>query len=214
MPKSMPRNYSIIAPVYDQLFHRPLSEGHHKVGSLLEEVLSPKARVLEVGVGSGLTFGHLPAEVDYVGIDINERMLTVARKKVKLHPGKKIELQVMDVQKMNFENESFDMVIAPSVITAIESPIIGIQEMMRVTKTGGYLVIIAHLENRASPGSRSLRLFNWLTKKFVGFRMDIDSNIFDQFKELELIEKAAVNRVLGFPLSTFLVFKKIRLSVH
>ena len=82
MSKNAPRDYSLIAPLYDQIFQRFLSQGHVEIGQLLKKVKNKRGiKVLEVGVGSGLSLSHLPSAIDYKGIDINEKMLIRARKK-------------------------------------------------------------------------------------------------------------------------------------
>lgn len=206
----IPRDYSFIAPIYDHVFNRPLSEGHKRIGSLLRTKRPAKEmKVLEVGVGSGLTLEHLPNSIKFTGIDINEKMLTLAHEKAKKYKRKNISLSIMDAQKMSFRTNSFDMVVAASVISAVKDPAQTMKEMIRVTKKGGKIAIITNVRNDQSFKSQIVKGFDPLTKKFLGFRTDIDSEFFQKFKEIRMIEKENVNNLFGFPLSSFLLFEKI-----
>lgn len=206
----IPRDYSFIAPIYDHVFNKPLSEGHKRIGSLLRTKKPVKEmKVLEVGVGSGLTLEHLPNSIKFTGIDINEKMLTFAHEKAKKYKRKNITLTIMDAQKMSFRTNSFDMVVAASVISAVKDPTLTMKEMIRVTKKGGKIAIITNVRNNQSLKSQIVKGFDPLTKKFLGFRTDIDSEFFHKFKELRMIEKENVNNLFGFPLSSFILFEKI-----
>jgi phosphatidylethanolamine/phosphatidyl-N-methylethanolamine N-methyltransferase len=208
MLNSVPRDYSLIAPVYDHVFNKFLSEGHRTLGELLKSKKTiPGYKVLEVGVGSGLTFDYLPNGIEYSGIDINKKMLTLAHLKAKSHKRKKITLAEMDAHKLTYKSNSFDMVMAASVVSAVENPEKVLKEMIRVAKKGGQIAVITNVRE-SNYKSRIVKSFDPFTKKFLGFRTDMDSNIFSKFKELELIESRPVNNVMGFQLSTYLLFKK------
>jgi phosphatidylethanolamine/phosphatidyl-N-methylethanolamine N-methyltransferase len=208
MLTSAPRDYSFIAPMYDHVFNRPLAEGHREIGILMKRLRRPGWKVLEVGVGSGLTLGQLPPRTNFTGIDVNEKMLSRARHKAARLSGRKIKLSIMNAEKMSFAAGHFDFVMAPSVITAVDSPERCLKEMIRVTKKGGHIAIIANLRDRTSLKSQMVRYFDPLTKKYLGFRTDIDQETFAGFRQLKLIEKKQVNNLLGFPLSTFLLFER------
>lgn len=208
MLTSTPRDYSFIAPVYDHVFNKPLSEGHREIGSLIKRFNKKSMKILEVGVGSGLTLNYLPDNVQFTGIDVNDRMLASARRKASQLNRKKINLEKMDAQKMAFRANQYDLVLAPSVITAVDSPDQCMQEMIRVTKKGGHIAVIANLRNMKSLKSRAIRLLDPLTKKYLGFRTDIDRARIQNFKQLKLVETKQINSLLGFPLSTYLLFQK------
>lgn len=204
-----PRDYSLIAPVYDHVFNRPLSEGHRRIGALLKSKKPGKdMKVLEVGVGSGLTLDYLPNSIEYTGVDINQNMLSLAHEKAKRFKRKKISLAIMDAHKLTYKSNSFDLVLAASVITAVSDPYSAMKEMIRVTKKGGQIAVIANVRNNTFR-SKFIRHFDPLTKKFLGFRTDIDSAFFSKFKDIRLVEKENVNNLLGFPLSSYLLFEKV-----
>jgi phosphatidylethanolamine/phosphatidyl-N-methylethanolamine N-methyltransferase len=207
MLTTVPRDYSFIAPIYDQIFDKVLSEGHKKIGSLLRSKKSPQLKVLEVGVGSGLTLDYLPNRIEYCGIDINNKMLSLAHSRADRYPRKKISLALMDAHKLTYKNNSFDIVMAASVISAVEDPSRVMKEMIRVTKKGGEIAVIANVRED-SYKSKIIKRFDPLTKKLLGFRTDLDNYLFQSFTEIELIETQQVNNLLGFPLSTYMLFRK------
>lgn len=209
MQKSPLRDYSLIAPIYDHVFHRPLGEGHRVLGRLIRSKAGKKNfKVLEVGVGSGLSLEYLPSTVNYKGVDINEKMLGLARRRLKQRRLKNATLDCMDAHRLQFNDESFDLVLASSVITAVETPMKALKEMIRVTKSGGHLAIVANLRSAESPYSGVVRMFDPLTRKFLGFRTDLDLEAFKRLKSIRLVEERSVNSLMGFPLSTYLLFEK------
>lgn len=205
-----PRDYNHLAPVYDQIFHGLLNEGHELIAQVLcgERPLRGR-KVLEVGVGSGLTMNYLPRSIQYTGVDINQEMLDRAREKMKRLERIGYSLELMDAETLQFKKESFDFVIAASVLTAVQNPDATMREMIRVTKRGGKIAIVANIRCNNSLYSTLVKGIDPLTKKFLGFRTDLEMKYFEGFEALRLLGKVNVNRVLGIPLSTFLIFEKV-----
>lgn len=209
MSKNAPRDYSLIAPLYDQIFQRFLAQGHVEIGQLLKKVKNKRGiKVLEIGVGSGLSLSHLPSAIDYKGIDINEKMLIRARKKAEGLNRRKIALELMDAENLTMRDNSYDLVMAASVITAVDSPIRTMKEMIRVTKKGGHIAVIANLRETSSIKSDFVKFFDPITRKYLGFRTDLDLESIKKLRNVKLVEHKKVNNVFGFPLSSFLLFQK------
>ena len=204
-------DYSFIAPVYDRIFLKPLSEGHQLIGSLMKSVRSPDrtARVLEVGVGSGLTLSYVPPGIDFTGIDVNEKMLSEARKKVAATERRKITLQKMDAVKMEFSADSFDLVVAPSVLSAMDEPMEGLREIIRVTKPGGKIAVVVNLQKKGTWKGQLMKALDPFTRKFLGFRLDLSLEDFLRFEKLRLIRAQEINSFLGQTLSTYVLFEKV-----
>lgn len=208
---STPRDYSFIAPVYDTLFHRPLAEGHQKIGQLMrkEKRRLGKLDILEVGVGSGLTLNFLPTGSRFTGIDVNPKMLHMAEDKASKMKNREIDLQCMNAERLAIKNNSFDVVLAPSVLSAVDKPMLVLKEMIRVTKRGGKIAIITNLRDSHSVKSKCMRVFDPITRALLGFRLDLTRESFAQFKNLKCLEETQVNSLLGFPLSTYMLFEKV-----
>lgn len=195
-----PRNYSLIAPIYDRIFAKPLEEGHHLISEIIHD--HPHKKFLEVGIGSGLMLEHVQNQ-DYTGIDISEEMLYEAQ--IKVLGRHNIKLYQMDAQQLAFKNNEYDIVMAPSVLTAVTNPERVFQEMIRVTKPGGLLIIIAHFSDEREIMSKIL---DPLTRSFLGFRLDLKLELFENYPQLKLIEKEKINHFANMSLSWFLKFEK------
>lgn len=210
MNVSAPRDYSLIAPYYDKFFHRPLSQGHNQIGHLLKKShrLNKATKVLEVGVGSGLSLSFLPRTMEYVGVDISEEMISRARDKVKALKKINATLELMDATKLKFKSNSFDLVVASSVLSAMDEPMAGFREMIRVTKKGGRIAIVTNLRDADSFKSSLVRKFDPFTRRYLGFRLDLSLEDFSGFSNVKLLEEKQVNSLMGLPLSTYLLFQK------
>jgi ubiquinone/menaquinone biosynthesis C-methylase UbiE len=99
---------------------------------------------LEVGVGTGKNLIFYPDDVDITAIDLSPRMLERARKRAnKLNL--KVNLQEMDTQHLNFADASFDTVFATFVFCSVTDPVAGLQELKRVCKPDGKLLLLEHM---------------------------------------------------------------------
>lgn len=207
----MIKDYSFIAPMYDHIFNIPLAEGHRKIGALLRRsrLKTRTSKVLEVGVGSGLTFPHIPVNTDYTGIDVNKNMLSQAARKVQRMKKNKFNLQIMNAEKMKFASNTFDLVLAPSVLSAMDKPMMGLKEIIRVTRKGGKIAVIANLRKPDSKKSAMLKVLDPFTRKYLGFRLDMAMEEMLKFKNLKVLEKKEINSFLGRPLSTYILFEKL-----
>ncbi|HLT22415.1 MAG TPA: class I SAM-dependent methyltransferase [Bacteriovoracaceae bacterium] len=195
-----PRNYSLIAPLYDRIFARPLEEGHLLIGELLQS--NPHKKILEVGIGSGLTLEHVDDQ-DFTGIDINEEMLYEAQ--VKALGRHNIHLLQMDAENLRFDNNEFDIVMAPSVLSAVSHPIKVFEEMIRVTRPGGKVVVISNFSDDKKMVSK---IFDPLTRSLLGFRLDLELDYFKKHQKLKILQIKKINHFANISLSWYLEFEK------
>jgi phosphatidylethanolamine/phosphatidyl-N-methylethanolamine N-methyltransferase len=105
------------------------------------------ARVLEVGVGTGLSLESYPRHAQVTGVDLSDAMLDHAREKISRHGWENIEVRQMDALNLDFPDESFDYVMAFHLVSVVPDSDRAMQEMARVCKPGGRLVIINHLRS-------------------------------------------------------------------
>ena len=120
-------------------------------------------RVLDVGVGTGLELPMFSREARVTGIDLSAPMLDVARRRVARHGLANVEaLLVMDAMKLEFPDESFDVVVAPYVLTVVPDPARTLDEMARVTRRGGEIVLVNHF---ASTGGVIAAIETWLARR-------------------------------------------------
>lgn len=137
------RRYNRIAPVYD--FMEGLVERSRY--STWREMIWSKVegnKILEVGVGTGKNFPCYPRGAEITAIDFSDRMLERARKKAR-EQGLQVRLQQMDVQSLEFEDNTFDTVVATFVFCSVPDPVRGLAEVERVCRPGGKVLLLEHV---------------------------------------------------------------------
>jgi len=164
--------YRRYAKHYDRVFGPVFSPGRRLAIQTLG--LRPGARVLEVGVGTGLSLPDYPSDVRVVGIDISPEMLEKAHERqAALRLAQVESLRVMDAEAMEFPDQSFDAVVAMYVASVVPHPDRLISEMRRVCVAGGDIVIINHFAS-ANPVLRGLERGLRPLSRLLGFRPDMD----------------------------------------
>lgn len=109
---------------------------------LFTQITGPQ--VLEVGVGTGVNLPFYPKDVELTAIDLSPKMLSYARKRAE-RLELDVELRLMDVQSLNFPDDSFDTVITTCVFCSVPDPLQGLREINRVLKPDGYLLMLEHV---------------------------------------------------------------------
>jgi len=137
------RRYNRIAPVYDLLEGLVERSRYRQWRQLLWSKITGK-RVLEVGVGTGKNFPYYPAEAEVTAIDFSEKMLARAREKARKQKVM-VNLLPMDVQKMEFPDNSYDTVVATFVFCSVPDSIKGLMEVERVCQPGGKVLLLEHV---------------------------------------------------------------------
>lgn len=140
---TMMRAYARWAPIYDAVCGPVFEKGRQAAAQAARAV---GGDILEVGVGTGLSFTDYDATTRVVGIDISEPMVARARDRMASgqFPFVK-QVAVMDAHNLSFPDESFDCVVAQFVITLVENPERVLDECARVTRDGGEIILVNHL---------------------------------------------------------------------
>jgi phosphatidylethanolamine/phosphatidyl-N-methylethanolamine N-methyltransferase len=137
------RAYDCWAPVYDLVFGRVFEHGRQASIEAAERV---GGRILEVGVGTGISLPDYSKANRLFGIDISEEMLRKARRRVDELRLDHVEgLEVMDAQRLEFPDNSFDVVVAQYVVTAVPDPEAALDEFARVLRPGGEIVLLSRV---------------------------------------------------------------------
>lgn len=139
----MERAYERWAPVYDALCGPIFLNGRRAAAAAARDI---GGRILEIGVGTGLSFDDYDAATEITGIDVSEPM--IARARERLNSGRYPyvrELRVMDASHLAFADNSFDCVVAQFVITLVENPERVLSECARVLRPGGQIILVNHL---------------------------------------------------------------------
>jgi phosphatidylethanolamine/phosphatidyl-N-methylethanolamine N-methyltransferase len=135
--------YARWAPVYDVVFGAVFDAGRKAAITAAERV---GGRILEFGVGTGLALPSYKRSNRLVGVDISEPMLQKARERVEKDGLTHVEgLFLMDGADLGFADNSFDVAIAQFVITVVPQPEKTLDELARVLKPGGEIILVNHL---------------------------------------------------------------------
>ena len=153
------KRYDQRAPFYDLMEGFAERPGLGKWRKTLWSKVSG-ANILEVGVGTGKNFSYYPQNSSITAIDFSEKMLSRAHDKARKQ-GLKVQLLPMDVQQLDFADNTFDTVVATFVFCSVPDPLKGLAEVKRVCKPGGKVILLehvlsanrllAHLMNLANP---------------------------------------------------------------
>lgn len=136
------RAYKRWAPVYDATFGKLVRAG---MRSTVKEANKFSGRLLDAGVGTGLSLPYYEPHLRVTGIDLSAEMLKRAKLRVAKAKCKNIELLLeMDAGQLGFPDESFDIAVAMYVLTVVPEPQKVIEELARVTKVGGTVIIVNH----------------------------------------------------------------------
>jgi phosphatidylethanolamine/phosphatidyl-N-methylethanolamine N-methyltransferase len=137
--------YSRWAPIYDLIFDLPFHPGRSAAAKAAAQAAGVDGEVLVVGVGTGLELGLLPKSLRITGIDLSAPMLKLARERVaKAALGQVKGLHIMDAAALEFPDRRFDVALAPYVMSVVPAPARVLDEMWRVLRPGGQMVLMNH----------------------------------------------------------------------
>lgn len=145
--------YARWAPIYDFVFGKVFAPGRNAAIIAAEQHCGAGGgRILEVGVGTGISLPNYARHNAIVGVDLSEPMLRKAHERVAEHRLTHVEsLSVMDAMNMALPDKSFDVVVAQFVITAVPNPEATLDEFARVIKPGGEIVLVNHIGAESGP---------------------------------------------------------------
>jgi phosphatidylethanolamine/phosphatidyl-N-methylethanolamine N-methyltransferase len=165
--KSVGMAYAAWAPVYDLVFGKVFAPGREASIAAADRI---GGRILDVGVGTGISLPDYRRDIRLVGVDYSAAMLKKAQERVIEQKLAHVDgLAVMDAKFLGFPDAYFDAVVAQYVITAVPDPEATLDEFARVVKTGGEIILINHIG--AESGARKVfeRCFSPLARK-LGWR--------------------------------------------
>lgn len=164
------RVYEKLAGVYDFTFGPTLHPG--RLEAIRQMNIRPGARVLEVGVGTGINLPLYPRLCAVTGIDLSGHMLEKAHARIVRKELDNCDVMEMDAAEMSFPDNSFDIVYAPYLISVVPDPVRVAREMRRVCRPGGRIVILNHFKSTNPLMSRIETAISPLTVH-IGFKSDL-----------------------------------------
>ena len=162
--------------------------------------------VLEVGIGTGLALDFYGPQVRVTGIDVSAEMLREAEVKARKRGLKTLAgLHQMDARQIAFPDASFDHVAAMHVMSVVPEPERVLDEMARVARPGGSVLIANHFAGHAEGWSFAERLAAPLAN-LLGWHADFAIDRVMGHPKLRLEE---TRQVRPFGLMTFLRFRRV-----
>jgi phosphatidylethanolamine/phosphatidyl-N-methylethanolamine N-methyltransferase len=196
--------YARWAPIYDPIFGA-FTRGPGRA-AIAEINKLPPGRVIELGVGTGLSLPHFDRRHRIVGVDLSPDMLIRAERRVSAKGLSHVEaLLEMDAAHLRFADASFDSALAMFVITVVPDPDRVLSEMIRVVRPGGRLVLVNHFS--VDRGLRA-RIERWMSRfsAKLGWRPNFPIERVLGRPELRLVSRESVK---AFDLFTLLVFERV-----
>jgi ubiquinone/menaquinone biosynthesis C-methylase UbiE len=118
--------------------------------------------VLEVAIGTGLNLDKYPKHARLTGIDLSEQMLTIARARAR-NLGREVELRQGDAHALPFGDAAFDTVVCTFGLCAIPDIDAAMDEMTRVLRLGGTLLLVDHVASSSRVGRGLQRALELVT---------------------------------------------------
>lgn len=191
--------YNLYSRYYDITFGKFVEDGREWVPHLFD--FSKDMRLLEVGVGTGLSLPVVPNHIEFVGVDLSEKMLERAYQRIEPERADNVTLMRMDANRLELPDDSFDGVLAAYFISTVPEPLKALAEMKRVCKPGGYLVFLNHFLWQQPLLRKVERSLSPLFYR-IGFRTDLDVH--------ELMGKAGLEIETLEPIGVFGHWKAVR----
>lgn len=194
MSQTVEAIYQRLAPVYDLIYGVTLAPGRRH--ALTRLAPSHGESILEIGVGTGLSAVEYPPDCRVVAIDLSAAMLERARVRLARRAVQHVTLCRMDAARLAFRDAQFDAIYAPYVMNVVADPVKVAQEMLRVCRPAGRIVLLNHFD-RANGAKHPLdRVLGQLLSRIgVNWHIDLASFLQDAGLIARSVERVNVPRV-------------------
>jgi len=198
------RLYDNLVPAYEAFW--PAVARRRIQRNIAKQSIPAGAKVLEVGVGTGLSLDAYPRHAEIVGVDLSESMLSEAETKIAKNGWDHIRVQPMNAEKLEYEDASFDFVNSFHTVSVVSNPLKMMRELVRVCRPGGKLLVINHFRSDNPFIARFVDSAGGITRR-LGWRTDLDLDELVAELPLDLLESPKRN-----PLSLFTIMRATRLE--
>ncbi len=166
--KSKKQSYDRVAKVFDFLRAGDMRRWEIHQKSLFEHLAG---KVLYVGTGTGQETVNFPPDLDITAIDLSYAMLERSKVRVKNYPGN-INLCQMDAETSAFRENTFDTVVTVCVLCTVKHPIVYLEEIKRVLKPEGKLIMFEHVLSKNPLYALALKTMSNFTERLEGTYLD------------------------------------------
>jgi phosphatidylethanolamine/phosphatidyl-N-methylethanolamine N-methyltransferase len=196
------RAYARWAPVYDLTFSAVMRRGRQ---ALADSLKGRTGMVLDVGVGTGLELPMFDRNLRLVGVDLSEPMLRLCESRIRSRRLDAV-LALMDAMDLAFADQTFEAAVAPFVLTVAPDPARLLDELARVVREGGEIVLVNHIGAEAGAAARIER---WLAVRSaaLGWRPAFPWRIIADW----IAERPDISLVERRPIAPFGLFTLVRL---
>ena len=196
--------YARWAPIYDQTFGRITTAGRARAVRAINDL--PPGRVLEAGVGTGISLPLYDLAHRVTGIDLSTDMLRIARRRVEREGLAHVEaVREMDAGAMDFPDRAFDVAIAMYVITVVPDPDAVMAELARVVRPGGRVLVLNHFSRPDDDRGPVARIERGLAPhgEALGWRPVFPRHVVTRTPGLRLVDDTMLPPLGLFTLLTF-----------
>ena len=169
--KSKKQSYDRVAKFFDFLRKGDMRRWNAYQKTLFENL---SGEILYIGIGTGLETLNFPTNLKITAIDISSAMLNQSKTRAKTYPGKMVLCQ-MDAETSAFRDHSFDAVVTVCVLCSVKQPVTCLEEIRRVLKPAGKLVMFEHVLSKNPLYAIALKTMSNLTEFLEGTYLDRDT---------------------------------------
>lgn len=194
------RAYARWAPVYDWSFGAVAEAGRKHAVELINQ---SEGKVLEAGVGTGISLPDYAPHLEITGFDLSPDMLRKARERVARKKLSNVAaILEMDASDLDFDDASFDTVVAMYVMTVVPDPVAVMAELERVCKPGGQVIIVNHFSQTHGVRGRIEKAMAPFATR-LGWRPEFPIEMITDHTGMQLVENIPLKPLGIFTLLRF-----------
>ena len=167
-----------VAGVYDVFVNLINKKAHRELRHIVANLIQPEDDVLECACGTGLLSTVIAGKCKtLIATDFAPKMLQKAEKNCS--DFKNVTFRQGNILSLDFADETFDKVVAGNVIHLLDEPLKALNELNRVCKSGGKLIIPTYV-NKDKKGKTS-GFVTVVGKAGAGFKRQFTTDNYRQF---------------------------------